>query len=50
MPSFGDISGIGIIGLAILAFFVLAGLKGAGGLILCVLIMTVLAGFLAGKG
>jgi len=47
MPSFGDISGIGFLGLMVLLFFALCGLKGAGGLILCVLIMTVLAGFLA---
>jgi hypothetical protein len=47
MPSFGDLAGIGFLGLVVLSLFALIGLKGAGGLILCVLIMTVLAGVLA---
>lgn len=50
MPSFEDLAGIGFLSLLVLAAFSAIGLKGAGGLILCVLIMTVFAAVLAGKG
>lgn len=44
MPQFSDLAGIGVFTIILLLFFMLCGLKGAVGVLFCVLVLTVLAG------
>lgn len=50
MPEFKDLAGIGFCSIIAFLFFVMCGLKGAGGLILCIFVLTLMAGFFASQG
>lgn len=50
MPDFEQLGTIGIWTLLAFGFLCLVGLKGAGPMVLCILIMTVMAGYFASKG
>ena len=50
MTNFEELGTIGFWGLVLLGFFILMGLKGAGGMAVCLIVLTVLAGYFASKG
>lgn len=48
MPDFSELAGIGFFTILLLLFFMFLGLKGAAGVLFCILILTTMAGVFSG--